>query len=533
MRSDEAKKKDASRALEPFPCEKACEVIEEADLTFLREKLAAAGYTERAVCRSLGIPDIWQQPQDLRIPLLLRFALKGNTPLEALVRFFYLTVETSIESVQAVFTREEIAFLENAGLCCVQEGTGTIRSRVVIFPCGTLFIATDPFSHRRDLALPRPEEPVMYLGRDSYVLARGAVRDDCESVLDLCTGSGVHALLAASHGRRVVGVDINERALAFAAFNARLNGIQNAEFLRGDLYEPLAPGEFDLILANPPFVASPDGLLYGHGGESGEDVLSRIISGLPRRLRRGGFCHIITDYIVGDMPSFPERIRRWLGEKGFDILLLRVARRDPFMYVSAHCLPQYMADFHAYRKRAVAWAESLLHRGVKWVDFGLLTLRRRHDGEEGGSAERELKRIDLPVGAAVKAFFLRRDAVEEEDFRERFYDEIADFQPGLRFSPTFRVIGGRLVPERLKIGVEGAPLPPDSATRPDAFDLLRFVDGKSRIGKGIEDYLRQKGMAGGADDPVWCEARDSCRDFLLDLYVEGYLTLCASTTRDS
>jgi len=77
------------------------------------------------------------------------------------------------------------------------------------------------------------------------------------AALDVGCGCGALALAAAQRGaRRAVGVDVNARAVALARFNAALNGFA-ADFLEGDLLAPVRGERFDLILAQPPFVAHP------------------------------------------------------------------------------------------------------------------------------------------------------------------------------------------------------------------------------------------------------------------------------------
>ena len=102
--------------------------------------------------------------------------------------------------------------------------------------------------------VPRPE---------SEHLVEEAVKrlEDQESprLLDLCTGSGAVALacLAGHPGLTAVGVDISPQALDFARQNgARLGLAERAEWLLGDLWEPLAAagGFFEAITANPPYV---------------------------------------------------------------------------------------------------------------------------------------------------------------------------------------------------------------------------------------------------------------------------------------
>ena len=74
-------------------------------------------------------------------------------------------------------------------------------------------------------------------------------------VLDMGTGSGVCAVFAAKHARRVVAVDINPAAVRCAGINALLNHLEHKIDVRhGDLFAPVPGERFDLILFNPPFV---------------------------------------------------------------------------------------------------------------------------------------------------------------------------------------------------------------------------------------------------------------------------------------
>jgi methylase of polypeptide subunit release factors len=74
------------------------------------------------------------------------------------------------------------------------------------------------------------------------------------SVLDMGTGSGVCALFAARHARRVVAADISMAAVRCARINAALNHLDDRIDVRhGDLFAPLASERFDLVLFNPPF----------------------------------------------------------------------------------------------------------------------------------------------------------------------------------------------------------------------------------------------------------------------------------------
>jgi release factor glutamine methyltransferase len=103
--------------------------------------------------------------------------------------------------------------------------------------------------------VPRPETELVVEAAAKLASGREGVR-----VLDLCTGSGAVALALALElkAAAVYGTDISPRALAYARENARMNGIANASFLEGRLFEPVSGMRFHIITANPPYIKSGD-----------------------------------------------------------------------------------------------------------------------------------------------------------------------------------------------------------------------------------------------------------------------------------
>ncbi|TVS99777.1 class I SAM-dependent methyltransferase [Amycolatopsis bartoniae] len=96
---------------------------------------------------------------------------------------------------------------------------------------------------------------VMPLSGTSALLGEAVleeVRED-DRVLDVGTGSGVNAILAASKSRDVVAVDIHPRALEAARENAERNGVADRiTVLHSDVFENVE-GRFDLVVFDPPF----------------------------------------------------------------------------------------------------------------------------------------------------------------------------------------------------------------------------------------------------------------------------------------
>jgi ribosomal protein L3 glutamine methyltransferase len=127
--------------------------------------------------------------------------------------------------------------------------------------------------------------------------------DDVATVLDLCTGSGCLAILAAlvMPNARIDAVDVCGDALAVAARNVADYGLDDRiTLLTSDLFDALpADGRYDVIVANPPYVADAEVAAFdpeyraepeiAHaGGADGLDVVRRIVAAAPARLTPGG-----------------------------------------------------------------------------------------------------------------------------------------------------------------------------------------------------------------------------------------------------
>lgn len=122
------------------------------------------------------------------------------------------------------------------------------------------------------------------------------------SVLDLCTGSGCLAILAAEAFPNAVvdAVDISPEALAVAARNIDDYDLADrVRPLRGDLFAPVADKQYDLIISNPPYVTTAavqafppeyraEPPLAHVGGVDGMDLVRRILDEAPRHLTPGG-----------------------------------------------------------------------------------------------------------------------------------------------------------------------------------------------------------------------------------------------------
>jgi ribosomal protein L3 glutamine methyltransferase len=122
------------------------------------------------------------------------------------------------------------------------------------------------------------------------------------SVLDLCTGSGCLAIMAADAfpNAHVDAVDISADALTVAERNVADYGLQNRITLhRSDLFNDLPKKRYDLIISNPPYVNSDsmsklpaefkhEPNLALAGGKDGMDIVRNILRGARAYLQREG-----------------------------------------------------------------------------------------------------------------------------------------------------------------------------------------------------------------------------------------------------
>ena len=175
--------------------------------------------------------------------------------------------------------------------------------------------------------------PRSYIGEilDSELLAggTGALVDPASlaRVLDLCTGSGCLAVLAALRfpNASVDAVDISADALAVAAQNVAAHGLASRITLhRGNLFAPLGGARYDLIIANPPYVdaagmaALPpecrhEPPLALDGGPDGIAIVRQIIDNAGQHLaRNAGLLCVIGRNRPVLQEAYPDTSFLWL-----------------------------------------------------------------------------------------------------------------------------------------------------------------------------------------------------------------------------
>lgn len=167
--------------------------------------------------------------------------------------------------------------------------------------------------------------------------------DTVSSVLDLCTGSGCLAILAAeAFGQaQVDAVDLSADALAVAALNVADYGLdERIRLVESDLFAALDGSTYDVIISNPPYVnaesvaalpaeyqAEP-ALALGSGSD-GLDATRRILAAAPAHLNPGGVLVVEIghnrDVLEAAYPALPFT---WLDTAGGDQFVFMLRRED-------------------------------------------------------------------------------------------------------------------------------------------------------------------------------------------------------------
>ncbi len=241
----------------------------------------------------------------------------GTPRAAALLRLFVNALPTELEAWRELLGADLSDRAAAAGLL-VPRGTRW-ASRVRIVPShGRLFV-TDVIEASRSDSI--------WLGKDSIILIESIRRRlagrRLRNGLEVGSGSGIVSIHLAHFCERVLGIDINPRALDCARLNARANNLERVEFRRSDLYRDV-PETFDVIVSNPPHVfiapAARATQIYADGGEDyGTSLQMAILDGLHERLNPEGVALLLlVSPVVRGLDVLPERVRSRLAGRLLD-----------------------------------------------------------------------------------------------------------------------------------------------------------------------------------------------------------------------
>ena len=384
-----------------------CPRAEEVDLVRrVRDVLRACDYADGAIAELLQ----FDGPLTLgpkRIPPLMH-RTSGGSPLETLVRLFILGVPVGIGDVRravAPMTAEEWVSL---GLLAVD---GDSAFGAVQLRCYQDLVVAFDFTDRPWANL--RQDFVMGISVTTLTLTGLTVRRPSRATLDLGTGSGFQAFMAAGHSDRVVAADRSPRAVQMTQFNIALNDLGNVSAAEGDFFQPVEDQRFDLIVSNPPFIISPESShFFLHSGLEGDEVCRRIVTEAPAHLEEGGFCQLLANWIIPVDGDWRHRLESWFGGTGCDGLILDRGVRQLDEYAASWIEAD---DDDELSSSFARWMSYYERSGVAAIGTGLITLRRRSGGRNWFRISESPEKMTFPCGDEVLRTFEAHDFLEMVD----------------------------------------------------------------------------------------------------------------------
>jgi methylase of polypeptide subunit release factors len=289
-----------------------------------------------------------------------------RTQIGAVIRACFLGLPIAVADVPERF----VDALAATGLAGVHDGRLVPRARIT--PVQGLFLASDGYS--------RGEDPRGYVA--TYTPTARACdlltpRRHARRALDVGTGPGTHALLAARHSDHVIATDVNPRALAFTRLNALLNGFEHVEAREGSLFDPVAGETFDLIVCNAPFVVSPESrFTFRDAGLPADEFSRRVVTAAAEHLAEDGFATLLVSWVAEDADEPDERVYEWLDGNGCDAWVLGFSGADPLGHAAGW--NDYLHDdLDRFAAALDEWVDYFRQLGVEWISEGAVLLHRR------------------------------------------------------------------------------------------------------------------------------------------------------------
>lgn len=405
------------------------------DTARFRDLLRSADFSGKAIVRVLGTDDLWKMRNRSRPLFMARTGALG--PLETLIRLFLLRVPVEPAVLQEAIRPMTLEPWLRAGL--VYSDGPALHAAVEMIPHSGLVLLSD-----RMFDDEQPPDFVIGLGQTTRALAAMMVRKPSRLTMDLGTGCGVLALLAAGFSERVIATDINERALAFARLNAAVNGINNIEFVRGGLFDPVQGQKFDLIVSNPPFVISPSTkYMYRDSGMRADGLVEAVVRGAAAHLAEGGFAHILCNWAHLKGQDWKHRVGTWIQGAGCDALVLsqkvRAAAEYAMLWIDETERGSTQQRYDAF----LEWLSLFRELGMEAAENGLITLRKASGRTNWFSTDTAPEEPGTGSGAHVLQMFEARDFLASLSGDESLLDQRLRPSPGMHIMQDLGCRDGR------------------------------------------------------------------------------------------
>jgi len=416
---------------------------------------------------------------------LLLYRTREVDALNLLIRWFIVGEPCSQAAAKQCIPPDILQLLLDCGL--LTASGDALSSPVMFSPFEDFWIATDTYAH---LTASSGGDGVLMINATTLCLLNLAMRTPCRSLLDLGTGCGVVAIVAASQfAEQVTATDLTSRAGIFASFNAWLNERPNVEVLTGDLFQPVAGRKFERILSNPPFYVTPTSNKIFAENPMGLDGFCRtLIKQAPAHLEEGGFLQMLCEWPEIEGQPWEERLSEWFEGTGCDAVVCAGGVYDPILYAQNR-LPVVttLAGKEADYQKFEEWISYYQTQRVKAIHAGFLTMRKR-SGQNWVHFERVSTQPSVPLGEAMLHFFTSRDQPLSDDQLLASKLQVADGVQ-LRQVVAFSEGQWRRSPRIPMIQTFGLRLVHEAT--PEVAEFISKMDGSAPLSELVDDLARE------------------------------------------
>jgi hypothetical protein len=471
----------------------------------IRLGLERVGFTEHVICERLSIPSL----EGVGMPLFKSLAprIAGAGALDALAFLFGDLI--SSDALGEHLTPEEIEAFFEADLIRRWNDSGSddnrLYSPVRFVPLSLPHLQSDLWlvgdrGDRPDGSAFAPFADIVFPGQNPLTrhFLKLLPRSPCRTALDLCAGTAVAGLAMAGVAEHCAAGDIAERSVHFARFNRWLNKCDRLELVCGDLYEPVAGRRFDRIVAHPPYVpALTQQLTYRDGGQTGDEIVQRVIAGLPQHLSEGGTFHVLCLAMDTADGLFEERARTWLGdaEREFDIVFAIDSRTPPELIAGR------LVDRAGGSQRDFdQWRDLFQGLRVKEFVYGALAGRRFASDRTGEAFTRRVLLTDDCTGEAFESLFRCFDWLRLPDREARVLSLTPRLPPDLHLEVRHRVENNSFVPGAYALTNGGQPFFARLDTEAWVAAMMSEFDGTRTVREVFASAVARARVPSGFDE---------------------------------
>jgi len=470
-------------------------LIPEGDARRLRDFFTQANYTDTGLWEAFGTA----APPMGRAGHLARLLYLTGEPsaLNILTRWFLLGRGVEAGAACEAVPGWVLEVLGGCGLLGLEGGE--YAPQALLVPFKGMLVASDLYSEDH----PPQRDVVLGMSPTARHLLDFTVRRQSRATLDLGTGCGLQALFAAGHSGIVTASDVNPRATEFAAFNARLNGLDNVECVTGDAFAPVTGRRFELIVSNPPFILAPcREYLYRDSGMELDHFCRRLAREAGEYLEEGGYFQMICEWVqLRDEPVM-ERLNGWFEGTGCDVWVLNAYQNEPSKYAQTRVAEFRIGSERDEATRYEEWMRFLEAKGIELIHGGLIAMRRRSGRNwiRFGKLEKPDQELS---GEAVLQGFANRDFLESTS-EEELLAARPRLAPDVRLEEHFEQEDGCWQTTSVLVRQMGCWRGAYTVDGPVA-DLLARCDGQHSLAELLSSLAERVGIDAGEARPAYVE----------------------------